>query len=82
MSKRIGNVIIIAPEEDDKCELCGKVDELRPYGPNGERICYDCGMANLETTQYMMGVKLFGDLPDESRRVLHNKIIGERCRVA
>jgi hypothetical protein len=25
------------------CELCGKVDELRPYGPKGERICFDCG---------------------------------------
>ena len=69
MSKRIGNVIIIAPQEDGKCELCGAVDELRPYGPNGENICYDCGMKNLETTKYMMGVKLFGDAPDESKLI-------------
>lgn len=26
------------------CELCGKFDELRPYGPNGERVCFECGM--------------------------------------
>lgn len=33
------------------CELCGaKDEELRPYGPNGENICYDCGMKNRETT--------------------------------
>lgn len=29
---------------DDKCELCGAVEETRPYGPNGERVCFDCGM--------------------------------------
>lgn len=61
MSERIGNIIIIAPEDDDVCELCGKVDELRPYGPKGERICYECGMKNPETTKRQMGVKLFGD---------------------
>lgn len=33
-----------------KCEICGKVDELRPYGPNGEAICFDCGMKDEETT--------------------------------
>jgi hypothetical protein len=27
-----------------KCELCGKVEELRPYGPNGESVCFACGM--------------------------------------
>ena len=32
------------------CDLCGEVDELRPYGPNGENICFDCGMADEETT--------------------------------
>lgn len=34
----------IAVEEPDKCELCGKHAELRPYGPRGERICFECGM--------------------------------------
>jgi hypothetical protein len=61
MSRRIGNMIIIAPEDDDVCELCGKVDELRPYGPKGERICYECGMKDPETTKRQMNVKLFGD---------------------
>jgi len=26
------------------CELCGKEAELRPYGPDGKWICFDCGM--------------------------------------
>jgi len=51
MTRRVGDVVIVEVEEDDVCELCGKVDELRPYGPNGERICYDCGMLNPEATK-------------------------------
>lgn len=43
MSQRIGNLTIIAPEPDGKCELCGKIEETRPYGPHGERICFNCG---------------------------------------
>lgn len=42
---------MIAVEPDGQCELCGKTSELRPYGPNGERICYECGMKNEETTK-------------------------------
>ena len=32
------------------CQLCGKPEELRPYGPNGEWICFDCGMEDEITT--------------------------------
>ena len=42
--------IIGADYEDRICELCGKKDELRPYGPNGENICFDCGMKDKATT--------------------------------
>lgn len=34
-----------------KCELCGEKDELRPYGPNHENICFKCGMKNKELTK-------------------------------
>jgi hypothetical protein len=50
----------IAPEEDDECELCGKVDELRPYGPNYERICFDCGMKNEELSRQRAAEYIFG----------------------
>jgi len=61
MSGRIGNVIVIAPEADQQCDLCGKIAELRPYGPNGECICFECGMKDEPTTMKMMGIVLFGD---------------------
>ena len=60
MSKRIGNTIIICAEAEQQCDLCGKMAELRPYGANGECICYECGMKNIETTDKMMAKVLFG----------------------
>lgn len=36
--------VVIAPEGNSTCELCHKIDEpTRPYGPNGVRVCWDCG---------------------------------------
>lgn len=61
MSHRVGNIVIIAPEPDAKCELCGAVEECRPYGPLGEQICYACGQKDPEMTQRRMNQKLFGD---------------------
>jgi hypothetical protein len=37
--------------EHEVCELCGKKAELRPYGPKGESICFECGMIDEETTK-------------------------------
>lgn len=42
MTRRIGPVVIIEEEPEEPCELCGKMDELRPAGPNKERVCFDC----------------------------------------
>lgn len=60
MTKRIGNAIILEPEPDGVCELCGAKEETRPYGPKGERICFDCGMKDKAGTERMMGHVLFG----------------------
>jgi hypothetical protein len=49
MSKKIGDTFYIEAEELAKCEFCGKIDELRPYGPNDENICFDCAMKDEET---------------------------------
>lgn len=43
MSKEIRITIV---GEEDNCEICNKHAELRPYGPNGESICFECGMKN------------------------------------
>lgn len=41
---------VFQPREHEKCEVCGKIAELRPYGKNGEWICYPCGMQDEQTT--------------------------------
>jgi len=69
MSGRVGNFIFIVPEPDAKCEQCGKVDELRPYGKNGMKICYDCAMLDPVETEYQMQIRLFGESEAEARRI-------------
>jgi len=32
------------------CEMCGGTQLLMPFGPNDEKICFECGMKNLPTT--------------------------------
>lgn len=61
MSRNIDGVAVITDEPDFICFQCGKAAETRPYGPNGEEICFECGMKDEETTNRMMRIKLFGD---------------------
>ena len=49
MSHRRGNTFVISEEALAECELCGKLDELRPYGPKGENVCFDCAMKDEAT---------------------------------
>lgn len=61
MSFRIGNVAVIVPEpENAKCEECGKMEELRPYGKGGACICFDCAQKIPEIVEHNMNVQLFG----------------------
>jgi hypothetical protein len=59
MTERIGNIVIICSENPQQCDFCGKIRELRPYGPKGECICYECGLKDIETTEAMMVKKLY-----------------------
>lgn len=55
---------IIMQEPDTVCELCGKIDECRPYGPNDEQICFDCAMATPESkaiAEKKMAAYIFGE---------------------
>lgn len=63
MTRRIGNVVIIEPERSQQCDFCNKIRELRPYGPKGEAICFDCAMKDRATTERRMGEVLFSDVP-------------------
>lgn len=53
-------MVIIEPTDHAKCELCGAVAELRPYGPNGENICYNCGMKDEAAVDKKINELLFG----------------------
>lgn len=61
MSHRIGNVTVICETPPRQCETCGEVKETRPYGPNGQEICYDCAMKNPKATNARMDHVLYGD---------------------
>lgn len=50
----------IAEESPQRCEMCGIIEETRPYGPNGEEICFDCGMKDEKTTTRKMEEYIFG----------------------
>lgn len=54
MAERIGNTLVIAPTKPAPCELCGAMEELRPYGPNGENICHGCANKDPEGTHARM----------------------------
>lgn len=60
MSFRKGDIAVICAEPDGTCELCGKIAELRPYGPRGERICWECGNKDPQITELQMNRVLFG----------------------
>lgn len=52
MTKRVGNSIIIQEEPPQQCDMCGEIQELRPYGPPGKRmICAPCGDKDPEGTK-------------------------------
>jgi hypothetical protein len=51
----------IAQQPDEVCEMCGKVDECRPYGPNDENICFECAMKDEATTERKMAAYIFGE---------------------
>lgn len=50
---------VIQQQPPEVCEMCGAVDECRPYGPNGENICFDCGMKDEATTLKQMDKYIF-----------------------
>ena len=52
---------VIEAEDPDVCELCGEFKELRLYGPNGERVCFKCGMKDPEAARRGFERLVFGE---------------------
>ena len=51
----------IRKEKESVCAFCEQVAELRPYGPNGESICFNCAMKNEGAAQKQMRRVVFGE---------------------
>lgn len=60
-TKIIGEAItqdrVIVRHPDGRCELCGEATETRPYGPDGEDVCFDCGMKDEAAARRAFGEK-------------------------
>jgi hypothetical protein len=52
---------IIAEEPPRMCEMCGTIEECRPYGPNHEQICFECAMKDEATAERRMAEYIFGE---------------------
>lgn len=44
-------IVVLKASKPQGCDLCGKVAELRPYGPKGEHVCFECGMKDEEAAK-------------------------------
>lgn len=60
MTRREGDVVVFEATAPESCEHCKQVRELRPYGPNGESICFECGMLDEATTEKMFTKMILG----------------------
>ena len=47
----MSNLGLIEAEPDGVCDLCSAVAETRPYGPNGEEVCFECAMKDPEAAK-------------------------------
>jgi hypothetical protein len=56
-------VILLKAEKPQQCDLCGKIAELRPYGPNGECVCFECAMKDEESAQRQFKMRTDGTHP-------------------
>jgi hypothetical protein len=52
---------LIEVEPDRRCELCGKIEECRPYGSKGEQVCFSCAMKDEKAAERQCAKHLFGD---------------------
>ena len=62
MTQKLDNgIVVIQEEEANQCAFCGEQKELRPYGPNRERICFDCAMKDEATTARIFTRDVLGE---------------------
>jgi hypothetical protein len=50
----------IVEEPPGRCEICGAVEETRPYGPDGKEVCFTCGMKDEAETRRQFQKRISG----------------------
>lgn len=58
----VGDAVFIHCESTGKCDLCGVAEETRPYGPNGENVCFDCMLKDEEAAKKRFDAILGGNV--------------------
>ena len=51
---------VISVEKSQQCDDCGEVKELRPYGPGGSVVCFQCAMKDEDEARRRFGALLDG----------------------
>ncbi len=57
--QQVQGIISFNVEKPQQCDDCGKVKELRPYGPGGSVVCFQCAMEDEAGAKRQMS-KLMG----------------------
>ena len=52
---------VISVEKPQQCDDCGEIKELRPYGPGGSVVCFQCGMKDEDEAIRRFSSLLFND---------------------
>lgn len=60
MTKRVGEILVIESEPPEECAFCKQLSHVRPYGPNGERVCHPCAMKDEPAARRQMDRLLDG----------------------
>lgn len=55
------NIVTIDGTQHANCQTCGEKRELRPYGPNGENVCFPCAMKDEDAAKRQFGKLLNGN---------------------
>ena len=67
MSGFVNGVFVIAPEPPQQCDDCGVIAQLRPYGPGGSCICWECGQKTPRATAARAVLAMTGWQLDETQ---------------
>ena len=60
MTKKVNGIFVIEEQTSQTCDLCGNLEETRPYGPNGEEVCFDCGMKDKDAAHAALIERMTG----------------------